>query len=74
MLVLVSYGLTGLAAVVVVAFCFAYSNEFSLLEQRSIDLMDKAHSLLSRQSGERSFRAACGGTLRESVRGEASHG
>ena len=54
MLELMSYGLTGLAAVVVIAFCFAHGDEFSPgLEKGSIDQMDEALWPLSRQSGER---------------------
>jgi hypothetical protein len=68
MLELVSYGLTGLAAVVVIALCFAYGDEFPFLEQRSIDLMDKAHSLPSRQSGERNAGAIDSDVPNESVR------
>jgi hypothetical protein len=71
MLELMSYGLTGLAAAVVVAFCFAYGDEFPLLEQHSIDLMDKAHSFPSWQSGERNAGAIYSGVRNESVRGEA---
>jgi hypothetical protein len=75
MLELVSYGLTGLAAVVVIASGFAYSDEFSLgLEKRSIDLMDKPHWLLSRRSGERSANPTCRSVPNGFVRGEAFHG
>jgi hypothetical protein len=71
MLELMSYGLTGLAAVVVIAFCFAYGDEFPLLEQPSIDLMDKAHSLPSWQSGEGNAGAIYSGVPNESAQGEA---
>jgi hypothetical protein len=70
MLELMSYGLTGLVAVVVIAFCFAYGDEFILLELRSIDLL-KAHSLPSWQSGERNAGAIYSGVPNESVWGEA---
>ena len=71
MLELMSYGLTGLAAVVVIAFCFAYGDEFLFLEQRSIDLMDKAHAPPSWQSGERNSNAIYSGVPNEPARGEA---
>jgi hypothetical protein len=74
MLELMPHGLAGLAAVVVIAFCLAYSDESSLLEQRSINRMDKAQSLFSQWPGERSARAIYGGAPRESVRGEAFNG
>ena len=52
MLELVSYGLTGLAATVVMAFCSAYSGEFYLPGKPLIDQTDKALGVFSRQSGE----------------------
>ncbi len=70
MLELVSYGLTGLAAVVVIAFCFEYCGEFSLQEQRSIELMDKTQRLRSRRSGEQSVSNIYSGVPNESVRRE----
>ncbi len=70
MLELMSYGLTGLAVAVVVAFCFAYGDEFPLLEQHSIDLTDKPHSLPSWQSGERNAGAIYSGVPNESARRE----
>jgi len=75
MLELVSYGLTGLAAVVVIAFCFAYSETFSPgQEKRSIDRMNEAHWPLSRRSGEGSTGTIYNGNRNESVRGAALHG
>ena len=57
MLELMSYGLTGLAAAVVLASCFAYSDESSTArEKRSTVYNDKACWPASRQTGE---RAAC---------------
>jgi hypothetical protein len=45
MLELTMYGLIGLAAMLVIAFCFAYADEFSpLREQSSFDLIINAHS------------------------------
>ena len=73
MLDLMSYGLTGLTAVVVLAFCFAYGDESPLLE-RSIDLINKAHPLPFWRSGERNVSAIDSGTPNESVRGEVFHG
>jgi hypothetical protein len=75
MLELMSYGLTGLAAIVVIASCFVYREEFSAgPEKRSIDLINKAHWPLSRRSGEKSAGATYSGVPTESVRGEALHG
>ena len=37
MLELTSYGLTGLAAMLVVAFCFAYGNEFPMTPEKSLN-------------------------------------
>jgi hypothetical protein len=79
MLELVSYGLTGLAAIVVIAFCFAYGETFSPgQEERSIDRMNEAHWPLSRRSCERSTGTGAGtiysGNPNESVHGEALHG
>jgi hypothetical protein len=74
MLELVSYGLTGLAAMVVMASCFAYSDDFSLRGRRSINLTDKAHWLLSRRSREKSAGSIFSGVPSKSVPGEAFHG
>jgi hypothetical protein len=75
MLELMSYGLSGLAAMVVIAYCFADGEEFSLvLDERSLDLMDEARWLLSRQSEERTASAVYSGTPSKSLRGEAFHG
>lgn len=74
MLELVSYGLTGLATSVVVAFCAAYREELSLvLELRSI-VMDKEYWLLSRQSSERSAGGVYSGLPNESARREGFRG
>lgn len=70
-----SYALTGLAAMVVLACWFSYSAGFSLiLEKRSIDPMNKAAGLLSRQSGEKSTGVIYSGVSNEAVRGEVFHG
>jgi hypothetical protein len=54
MLELMSYGLTGLAAVVVMASCFAYSDKSSTAgEKRSTVYDDKACWPTSRRIGER---------------------
>jgi hypothetical protein len=75
MLELMSYGLTGQAAIVVIAFCFAYSETFSPgQEKHSVDRMNEAHWPLSRRSGERSTGPLYNGNPNESVRGEALHG
>jgi hypothetical protein len=74
MLQLMSYGLTGLAAVVVIAFCFAYGDEFPLGRKRSINLTHKALWLLSRRSGEGSTGSICSRVPSKSVPREAFHG
>jgi hypothetical protein len=44
MLELTIYGLVGLAAMLVIAFCFAYADEFSpAREKSSFDLINSAH-------------------------------
>jgi hypothetical protein len=44
MLELTIYGLVGLAAMLIVAFCFAYADDFSpAREQSPFDLIDDAH-------------------------------
>jgi hypothetical protein len=74
MLELVSYGLTGLAALVIVASCLAYSGEFSLWGKRSIDLMDRRRWPLSlRVLGVLSPTLSVSGPS-ESVQGEALYG
>jgi hypothetical protein len=72
MLEFVSYGLTGMAAMLVLASGFAYKNEFSLRGKRSINRADKALDLVSRRSGEK--HRAHGGVTSKSVPGEVSHG
>jgi hypothetical protein len=75
MLELMSYGLTGLATVVVIAFCFAFSEEFSLVsEKHLIETKDKAHQPLSRRSGEKRIGTLYGGVTDQCVWGEAFHG
>jgi hypothetical protein len=75
MLELMSYGLIGLAAVVVIAFCFAYGEEFPPpLEKHLIGTKDNAHQPLSRRSGDRRFGALYRGVTGESMRGKAFHG
>lgn len=74
MLELVSYGLTGLAAMVVMASCCAYSDEFPLRGKRSINLTDIAFGLLSRRSGERRTGTVCSVVPSKPVPGEAFHG
>ena len=72
MLELVSYGLTGLAALVVIAFCFAYSETSSPgQEKRSIDRMNEAYWPLSGRSCERSTGA---GAIFSRNPNEAGHG
>jgi hypothetical protein len=67
MLELMSYGLTGLAAAVVLASCFAYSDKSSSApETRSTVHGDKACWPTSRQTGE---RAACALALDNRVPG-----
>ena len=45
MLELTIYGLVGLAAMLVIAFYFAYADEFSSAEEKSsFDLISNAHS------------------------------
>jgi len=73
MLELVSYGLTGLAATVVMAFCCAYSDAISLPEQRSINLMNRRHGPLSLRAGERSAGGISVGVSSKFVSGETFH-
>jgi hypothetical protein len=74
MLELVSYGLTGLAALVIVASCLAYSGEFSLWGKRSIDPTDKPLGLCSRRFGERGTVSPSVGVPGESAQREALYG
>jgi hypothetical protein len=71
MLELVSYGLTGLAAMVIMVSCLAYSDEFSLRGERSINLTDRA---LSQRSRERSTGAIYRGVPSRTVLGVTLHG
>jgi hypothetical protein len=68
----VSYGPTGLAAMVVMASCCAYSDEFSLRGKCSIN--HNALRLRSRQSGERSTGTIYSGVASKPVPGEAFRG
>jgi hypothetical protein len=72
MLELVSYGLTGLAAMLVMASCCAYSDDLHLRRKRSINLTDKAFGLLTRRASERYH--AHSGVRSKSVAGEVFHG
>ena len=61
MLELTIYGLMGLAAMLVIAFCFAYADEFSpAREKSSFDLINNAHlndsQLLEPGTGTPQFR------------------
>jgi hypothetical protein len=52
MLELTTYGLAGLAAMLVIAFYFAYADEFSSArEKSSLDLISNAHSNDSQMIG-----------------------
>ena len=73
MLELVSYGLTGLAATVVTAFCCAYSDAISLRGKRSINLTNKRHWSLLLRAGGRSTGAICGDVSSKLVPGETFH-
>lgn len=74
MLELVSYGLTGLAAMVIMVSCLAYSDEFSLRGERSINLTDRALWPLSQRSSERSTGAIYRGVPSRTVMGVTLHG
>jgi len=74
MLELVSYGLTGLAATVVMAFCCAYSDASSLRGKRSINLMNKRHRPLLLRAGGRSTAAVSGDVSSKLAPGETLHG
>jgi hypothetical protein len=72
MLELMSYGLTGMAAMMILASGFVYRDEFSLRGKRSINLTGKALGLRSRRPGEE-HRAHSGDTSK-SVSREVFHG
>jgi hypothetical protein len=74
MLEVVSYGLTGLAAVVVMASCLAYWGEFSLRRKRPVNTVNRRDWPLSLRAGHRSADALCSGVSSKSVPGEAFHG
>jgi hypothetical protein len=74
MLELVSYGLTGLATMVVMASCCAYSDELYLQRKRSISLTDKALGLLTRRASERSTGTLYSSAPSKCMPGEALHG
>jgi hypothetical protein len=74
MLEVVSYGLTGLAAVVVMASCLAYRDEFSLWRKHKVNLMNRRVWPLSLRAGQRSAAAFCSGVSSKPVPGEAFHG
>ena len=74
MLEVVSYGLTGLAAVLVVASCLAYRDESSLRRKRSVNLVNGKDWPLSLRSGQRSAEVFCSCVSNRSVPKEAFHG
>ena len=74
MLELVSYGLTGLAAMLVMASCSAFGGEFYLRGKRSINLMDKALGRFFPRSGERSTGTRHRDVRSRSVQGGTLHG
>jgi len=74
MLEVVSYGLTGLAAVLVVASCLAYRDESSLRRKRPVNLVNGKDWPLSMRIGQRSAEAFCSGVSNKSVPKEAFHG
>jgi hypothetical protein len=74
MLELVSYGLTGLAALVIVASFCASSGAFYFRGKRLINLTDRELGLLSQRSGERSTGIIDRSVLRRSVQGVTLHG
>ena len=74
MLEVVSYGLTGLAAVVVMASCLAYRNEFSLRRKRPVNTVNRRDWPLSLRSGQRSAEAFSRCVSNGSVPKEAFHG
>lgn len=71
---LVTYGLTGLAAMVVMVSRRAYGSQFYLQGKRSINLTDKALGLFTRRSGERSTCTIYRFVPSKSVPGGAPHG
>jgi hypothetical protein len=74
MLEVVSYGLTGLAAVVVMASCLAYRDEFSLWRKPPVNLMNGRDWPLPLRTGQKSIDAFCSGVSSKSVPKEAFHG
>jgi hypothetical protein len=74
MLEVASYGLTGLAAVVVMASCLAYRDEFSLWRKRPVNGMNRRNSPVSLRAGQRNADAFYGGVSSKSVPREAFHG
>jgi hypothetical protein len=74
MLEAASYGLTGLAAVVVMASCLAYRDEFSIRRKRPVNVMNRRDSPVSLGAGQRNANAFCSGVSNKSVPKEAFHG
>jgi hypothetical protein len=74
MLELVSYGLTGIAAMLIMASCAAYGCEFSLRGKRLINLADRALGLLSQRSCKRICGTRYSGVPSKSVPREVFHG
>jgi hypothetical protein len=65
MLELTIYGLVGLTAMLVIAFCFAYADEFSpAREKSSFDLINSAHlndsQIIETGNGSPRFRGTVG--------------
>ena len=65
MVALTSYALTGVAAMLVIAFCFAYGDEFPpTLEKSSFDLINNAHlndsQTIETATGNPRFRGTVG--------------
>lgn len=68
MLELMSYGLTGLAAAVVVAPCFAYSGGFSTTQEKRLTVYgNEACWPISRQIGERGAGTIDNGAIDNNV-------
>jgi hypothetical protein len=74
MLEVASYGLTGLAAVLVMASCLAYRDEFSLRRKRPVNLVNGKDWPPSLRSRQRSAEAFCSCVSNRSVPKEAFHG
>jgi len=74
MLEVVSYGLTGLAAVLVVASCLAYRDAYPLRRKRPIKLVIGKDWPPSLRSGQRSAEAFSRCVSNGSVPKEAFHG